>query len=218
MLGKEPRGGAFFPCFLDLRFVIRAGVEIRQRAEIGKIQTRMDLAELASRREAALRQQMASAMRGTQEARKELDGLRRQLARILPDVERLQTIENMMDNLPRLLRTLARNISDDVVLEVVRNGRSGGVGDIMVVGWTNSYSSAQDFALRVQGSLARLGYSVAQTDVRAGDGREGSPGHFVSFWLVPRAQAEELGLEEGGAATAEPEAGSPAVVKPEGGE
>jgi hypothetical protein len=130
------------------------------------------------------------------------------VARLLPEIERLQAVENMTDRLPRLLHTLAVSISDDLVLEVVRNSKAGdNVGDVMVIGWTDNDSSAQAFALRVHEAFVAsgLGYSVAQTDVRAGTGREGRRGYFVSFWLVPRAQAEEeLGPEEAGAPGTKP--------------
>ncbi|MDR1461731.1 MAG: hypothetical protein LBI68_01125 [Azoarcus sp.] len=198
------------------------GLGVRQRAEIRLVQTRMDLAELAAKRAANMKSAEAGVILEAQQSKKELDDLRKQLASLLPDVERLRSIENMMAHLPHLLRALAMNISDDMVLDVVRNSSSGGsIGDVMVIGWTNSYSSAQAFALRVQGGLAGFGYSVAQTDVRAGSGRDGKAGYFVSFWLVPRAPVEELGMgedapaEDGKTETTVPETTAPEAAVPE---
>ncbi|MDR0672959.1 MAG: hypothetical protein LBF93_04700 [Zoogloeaceae bacterium] len=182
---------------------ICAGVEIRQRMAIEAIQTRFDLAELEMARQRKLTQLEADAMRVAKQERGELEAARKQIAQLLPENERLQAIENVTNRLPRLLRTLAANISDDLVLDVVRNSKSGGnTEDVMVIGWTDDYSSGQAFALRVHEALAvaGLGYSVAQTDLRAGTGREGRPGYFVSFWLVPRAQTEELGAEDSASA------------------
>ncbi|MDR3086378.1 MAG: hypothetical protein LBU45_00250, partial [Azoarcus sp.] len=177
------------------------GVGVDQRLKIKAIQTRFDLADFESKRRATVKQQEAGVMIEIKREKEELDAARHQLIRLMPEVERLQTIEGMASRLPRLLRVLARNISDDVVLETVRNSRSGGsIGDIMILAWTLNYGSAQAFALRVQEALTGLGYAVAQTEVTAGPGRDGRPGYFVSFWLLPRAPAEELGLEEGGAA------------------
>ncbi|MDR1661050.1 MAG: hypothetical protein LBR95_01270, partial [Azoarcus sp.] len=180
-----------------LALAVVIGTGIRQHMEIKAIQIRMALAELESKRSLDDRKTETGFLLEARKNKQALDDLRKQLAQIMPEVERLQAIESMMSHLPQLLRSLAQHISDDLVLEVVRNSRSGGnISDIMVVGWTNNYGSAQDYALRLQGGLAGFGYSVAQTDVRAGDGRDGKPGYFVSFWLTPRVQAEELGLEE----------------------
>ena len=177
-------------------------LELDQRTKIKAIQTRFDLADLESKRQANLKQQESIAMLAARKEKDELDAARKLLVEIVPENERLQVIENMTYQLPRLLRTLADNIGDDVVLETVRNSRSGGIGDVMVVGWTNSYGSAQSFALRVQQALSGLGYAVAQTDVTTGPGRNGQPGYFVSFWLLPRVATEELGEDEAGAANA----------------
>ncbi|MDR1423628.1 MAG: hypothetical protein LBI92_03340 [Azoarcus sp.] len=182
-----------------LVIAIVTGVGIRQRMEIKAIQTRFDLADAQNARQATVRQQEAGVMQTAKREKQELERARTQLAQMMPEVERLQAIENMTSHLPQLLRTLARAISDDVVLEVVKNSKSGGgeIGDVMIVGWANHYGGAQSFAQRVQRELSGFGYAVAQTDVRAGKGRLGRPGYFVSFWLLPRAPAEELGLPEG---------------------
>jgi hypothetical protein len=205
------RAGFWHLCLPLLVVAIAAGLDIRQRMEIAAIKKRFVLAEVESQRRASVSQQEANALLAAQRERAELEAARQRAAQLMPEVERLQTIESMTDHLPQLLRTLAVTISDDVVLEVVRNARQGGdIGNVMVVGWTINYSSAQAFALRVHEALAAagLGYAVAQTDVRAGIGREGKPGYFVSFWLVPRTPADELGLEEGGRGA---EAASPAA-------
>ncbi|MDR0701079.1 MAG: hypothetical protein LBF61_01500 [Azoarcus sp.] len=182
------------------------GLEMRQRAEIKAIQMRFAMAELEMQRQKNMSQVEARAALAARQERVELEAARKKVAQLLPEIERLQTVESMTDRLPRLLNALAASISDDLVLEVVRNSRaSGNVEDVMVIGWTDNDSSAQAFALRVHEVLAAvgLGYSVAQTDVRAGTGREGRSGYFVSFWLVPRAQADELGLDEGAPAASE---------------
>ncbi|MDR3214076.1 MAG: hypothetical protein LBT71_09225 [Azoarcus sp.] len=178
------------------------GLGVRQRMEIDAIQARFDRAELDSKRTANVRQQEANVIGSAKRDKEELDTARQQLARLAPEVDRLQAIEGMANRLPQLLHALARNIGDDVVLEVVRNSRSGGnIGDVMILGWTIEHSSAQAFASRMQAALSSLGYTVAQTDVRAGPGRDGRPGYFVSFWLIPHTPAEELGSpEEAGAA------------------
>jgi len=192
---------------------VAAALHVQQRAQIKAIQARFDLADLQSRREANIKQQEAGVLLAAKREKEELDAARRELTKLMPEVERMRDIEGMTTHLPQLLRTLARNIDDDVVLEVVRNSQSGGgIGDIMIVGWTNHYGSGQAFAQRVQRALAGLGYAVAQTDVRAGVGRGKKPGYYVSFWLIPRA-ADELGVEAE-ARDGEAEAASPAL--PEG--
>jgi hypothetical protein len=185
-------------CLLAV-IAIASWMEIDQRAKIKAIQTRFDLTDLESKRQANLKQQESVAMLAARKEKDELDVARKLLVEVVPENERLQAIENMAYQLPRLLRTLADNIGDDVVLETVRNSRSGGIGDVMVVGWTNSYGSAQSFAQRVQQALSGLGYAVAQTDVTTGPGRDGRSGYFVSFWLLPRAPVEELGEDEANA-------------------
>jgi hypothetical protein len=194
------RAGFWHLCLPLLVVAIAAGLDIRQRMEIAAIKKRFILAEVESQRRANTSQQEASVLLAARQERAGLEAARKRVAQLVPETERLQAVESMTSHLPQLLRTLAANISDDVVLEVVRNAQqSSGMGNVMVVGWTINYSSAQTFALRVHEALAaaNLGYAVAQTNVRAGAGREGKPGYFVSFWLVPHAAADELGLGDG---------------------
>jgi hypothetical protein len=204
--GEPPRPvwtrAGFWHLLLPLLVIAAAtGVEVRQRLEIRAIQQRFVLAELEEQRRVRSTQQEAGAAAVIKREQEELNSARRRLAQFIPEVERLQTLEGMMSHLPQVLRALASSIGDDLVLESVRNSSGGNVDDIMVIAWTINYSSAQTFAQRVQAALAGLGYTAAQTDVRAGEGREGRPGYFVSFWLIPRPPAaEELGVEAAEAA------------------
>ncbi|MDR0528996.1 MAG: hypothetical protein LBG69_05230 [Zoogloeaceae bacterium] len=194
-LSPWKRAGFWHLFFPLLTLTLVTGAHFEQSAEIKRVQSRLDLADFESRRRSSIKRQETQAIFLARREKTELEDTRRKLAAIAPDIERLQSIEGMVNHLPQLLRALADGISDDVVLESVRNSRSGGgVGDIMITGWTTDYASAQSFALRVQEVVADLGYAVAQTEVSAGAGRGGKTGYFVSFWLLPRA-GEELALE-----------------------
>jgi hypothetical protein len=183
-----------------LVLLVCAAVDIQLRMDIRHLRWQIAEAETAHEREAQAKKQEVTLIAQTRQLRGQLDEVRRDLARVVPEVERLQAIEGMASQLPELLRVMARSISEDVVLEQVRNSRAGGeIGDIQIVAWSSSYGSAQGFASRAQEALAADGYTVAQTDVKANKGRDGRAGYLVSFWLVPRAAVEELGLEESAA-------------------
>lgn len=178
-----------------LTLCIVGGVELQQRLAIKTIQTRSEQNELASKQQQLSQQQEAKFYQEQQQANKELEASRQLIAGMIPEIERFQAIEGMVNHLPQLLRTLAQNIGNDVVLEAVRNSHTGNdIGHIQVVGWSPDYGSAQSFALRMQDALVGMGYVVARTDVKAKAGRDGKAGYQVSFWLLP--VAEELGAED----------------------
>jgi hypothetical protein len=188
------RTGFWHVLFPLAALTVAVGMDIRQRMDIKTLQGRIDQREFDSRKQTGGRQQEAQVVQEVKRTQAALEAARREIVKLTPELDRLRAIENMADRLPRLLRTLASDISDDVVLDAIHNLPE--IGHIQVVGWTVSYSSAQTFAQRVQGTLAAMGYTVAQTNVQARRGRSGKSGFQVSFWLIPHAQQEELGLEE----------------------
>ncbi|MDR2364536.1 MAG: hypothetical protein LBD68_01595 [Zoogloeaceae bacterium] len=178
-----------------LTIVAISGIAAQQHMEIRKIKTRFAEEAAASQKNARLRQEETRIFAQAKNIQNELTGARARLAKIAPEIERLENVEGMIDDLPRLLRTISANIGDDVVLNALHNSpHPNDMGNIRVVAWSSDYSSAQEFAQTVQQALAGMGYSVAQTDVRAAPGRNKTPGHAVSFWLIPVAGQEELGL------------------------
>jgi hypothetical protein len=183
-----------------------SGVEYRQRQQIRAVERNYDLKEFDSKQKMTLAQQESQVYQRQREANQNLRNKRAQLARLIPELERLQAIEGMIARLPRLLRALSANISEGVVLESVKNTQSGGgdIGRVQVIGWSGDYGGAQAFALEMQraASIGGLDYAVAQTDVTAKAGRNGQPGYQVSFWLLP-ATEEELAPAEEAAIAAE---------------
>ncbi|WP_026687234.1 hypothetical protein [Azovibrio restrictus] len=173
------------PC---LTLAALGGLEAWQRWQIHKLETHFATIQATEKKNLELAQTTIRFNQEMQQVKKDLDQGRQQLARLLTEVERLQTIEAMGAHLPRLLRTLARGVGDQVVLESVHNAKVGtsDMNRIRVTGWSPDYGAAQAFALRVQELVSQdQGYGVANTDVSARPGREGKPGYGVSFWLVP---------------------------------
>jgi hypothetical protein len=174
-----------------------AGIAAQQQMEIRKIKTRFAENEAAEQKNARQRQELNRVFAEAQNIKKELTQARARLARIAPEVERRVTVEGMINRLPQLLRTLAANIGDDVVLEALHNSPNpSDMGNIRIIAWSSSYASAQTFAQTVQQALIGMGYSVAQTDVKAAPGRNKRPGYAVSFWLIPVAGQDELGAPD----------------------
>ncbi|MDR2164931.1 MAG: hypothetical protein LBO79_04730 [Zoogloeaceae bacterium] len=184
-----------------LALSVAAGVEIQQRLVLKELRQRYAKVEVENQKQSQTRQQEGQALAEINAVRKNLDEGREKVARLMPEVERFHAIEGMARQLPNIMRMLARTINDDVVLEGVQNSRSASsIGHVQVIGWSPSYSSAQMYAQQVQetfGQASGLNYVVAQTNVKAAPGRDGSPGYQVSFWLVPTQ--EELAPEELGA-------------------
>jgi hypothetical protein len=184
------------------------GMEARQQAQIKEVQRRFDINDFEEKKKAMIAQKEAEFYREQRQANQDLAAKRQELARLIPELERLQEIERMTTQLPGLLRALAGNISDDVALEAVRNTPSGDdMGRVQIIGWSPNYSSAQTFALSMQAASGELGYVVAQTNVREAAGRTGQKGYQVSFWMLP--VTEELGMEEEHEAAARPGANAP---------
>jgi hypothetical protein len=180
-----------------LTLAVVCAIAFQQYRDIRSIQQRFAEKESESQKSAELRQEEARIFQEAQQAQRDLAETRKKLIQTAPEVERLESIEKMTSLLPQLLRTLAANVGDSVVLESVRN--NGGIhdtGNVRIVGWSNDYTSAQDFAQRTQEALAGMGYAVAQTDVQGAPGRDKQPGYFVSFWLIPIAGPDELGAAE----------------------
>jgi hypothetical protein len=180
-----------------LTLLVVSGIGFRQHQEIRKIKMRFLQEEVDRQKNARMKQEGERAFRETLQVRNALRAARNRLGQIAPQVEQLEVIENMAVRLPRLLRTLAASTGDDVVLESLRNSRNAAdIGSVQVVGWSNEYARAQNFATRVQAAFSGMGYAVAQTTVRAAPGRDGRPGHVVSFWLIPLSGPDELGGAE----------------------
>jgi hypothetical protein len=184
-------------------------VAFQQHMQIRAIQQRFAQKAAESQKSAETRQQETRIFQELQQSQHALAEARKKLLQTAPEVERLENIERMTLLLPQLLRALAANIGENVVLESVES--SGGVSDIgnvRVTAWSNDYTSAQDFAQRMQGTLGGMGYAVAQTDVRGAPGRDKQHGYLVSFWLIPTAGPDELGAAEAPEQAA-PESGGP---------
>jgi hypothetical protein len=177
-----------------------ASMEYQQRQQIRAVMLSYAKKELDSKQKSTLVQQESQIYQRQREANQNLKNKRAEVARLIPELERLQAIEDMIAHLPKLLRALSANIGEGVVLESVTNLQ---FGNVRVIGWSNDYGGAQAFALEMQraASSGSLGYAVAQTDVTAKVGRNGQPGYQVSFWLLP--VTEELAPAEETTATAE---------------
>ncbi|MDR1351380.1 MAG: hypothetical protein LBJ59_11535 [Zoogloeaceae bacterium] len=171
-----------------------SGIAAHQYMEIKKVRMRFAQEDIASQQNTQAQQELRRVLAAAQTPPKELARARARLAQIAPEVERLETVEGMIDHLPQLLRALAANIGDDVVLEALHHSPNpNDIGNIQIIAWSNNYSSVQSFAQDLQQTLIGMGYTVAQTDVKAAPGRDKSPGYTVSFWLIPVGGQEELG-------------------------
>ncbi|MDR1889602.1 MAG: hypothetical protein LBQ81_09545 [Zoogloeaceae bacterium] len=171
-----------------------AGVETRQRAQIKAVQTRLDLSSFEDQKKTQEAQQLTQFYQQQKQANQTLTARRQEVTRLIPELERLQSIEHMTTQLPRLLRALAASIGDDAALDVVRNSSDNEMGRVQVLAWSPNYNSAQTFALNTQAASGALGYAVAQANVKAAKGRNGQDGYQVSFWMLP--VTEELGIED----------------------
>lgn len=172
------------------------GVHIQQHAAIKQIQARFELENRETEKQANVKKAIMQRETESREFRARLQKDRELLAQLLPEVDRMSEIERMTKRLPGLLRMIAQNIGDDVVLDALRGVRAGrDIGHLQVVGWSSSYTGAQSFALNMQQALAGTGYAVAGAEVKPAKGRMDRNGYQVVFWLLP--SAEELDASAG---------------------
>lgn len=171
-------------------------------AKIGERLEQEKQRQLSNQQEAQVNAQLSGLAR-------QLDDARRQLEPLLNDRLRLNRIMAMRADLPDLLYLLAQSVGSDAVLEEIHNDNTGGQGSaIQVAAWSPNYTGAQDFVSRVATQARGRGYGVSQTEIRERRGRNGKPGHQVSFWLL--LEEHELEAGEPPAAQAAP-AGRPAA-------
>lgn len=186
------RPDAIRAAVLGLAVLGVCGVELTQRLRLGAVEARFEQAEAQARQsdEATTRQQQLIGDLNT--LKRGLETARTDLAPLANEVDRLQGIDSMRKHLPDLLQGLARAVGDEVVLDAVYHAADiGDFSRIKVEAWSPDYTAAHSFASRAEQEVLRLDYGVSQTEVRQRKGRNGQPGHQVSFWLVP--VAEELG-------------------------
>lgn len=165
-------------------------VEGGQRWRLAALEARTEARQQEERDRAANAQQQARLIAELERLARDLDGARATLAPMEAEHRRLSAILAMRQNLPELLYALSSAVGTDAVLESVRNSRSGtNASSIQVVAWSPSYTGAQDFVGRVAELGPSLRYAVSQSESVERAGRDGKPGHEVSFWLVPEAEA-----------------------------
>lgn len=161
-------------------------VEGGQRWRLAALEARTEARQQEERDRAANAQQQARLIAELERLAQDLDGARAALAPMEAEHRRLSAILAMRQNLPELLYALSSAVGTDAVLESVKNSRSGtNASSIQVVAWSPSYTGAQDFVGRVAELGQSLRYAVSQSESVERAGRDGKPGHEVSFWLVP---------------------------------
>lgn len=180
-----------------------AGVESVQRYRLHAMEARISERQEQEKQRQQSSQQEAQVNEQLNTLARQLDEARRQLEPLLNDRLRLNRIMAMRTDLPNLLYLLAQSVGSDAVLEEIRNDNTRGEGSaIQVVAWSPNYTGAQDFVSRIAALAHGRSYGVSQTEIKERRGRNGKPGHQVSFWLLP----EEHELEE-----SEPLAKAPAA-------
>ncbi|MBW7900555.1 MAG: hypothetical protein H3C26_03710 [Rhodocyclaceae bacterium] len=166
-------------------------VEGEQRWRLAALEARIEARQQAEREKAASAQQQARLLAELTQLARDLDKARAEIAPMETEYRRLSAVLAMRHNLPELLYALSSAVGTDAVLESVRNSRSGAnASSIQVVAWSPSYTGAQDFVGRVAELGQSLHYAVSQSESVERAGRDGKPGHEVSFWLVPEATAD----------------------------
>jgi hypothetical protein len=102
-------------------------------------------------------------------------------------IKELDLLENVLiqrkRQVPQFLRGLARSVNSYVVVDEIRE--SINPPGFLVEGWAARDTSGHQFAKQLEGVMMSLGYMVAQTEVRAAQGRTGVKGYGVSIWMIP---------------------------------
>jgi hypothetical protein len=129
-----------------------------------------------------------------EQLRDALGGLHHQLQGLTLIAERQRTV-------PGLIRALGQAIDDRVMLDAIVESRDPDVAlGLQVRAWSPEPARLQSYAARVAVAVAPLELTVAQSELSLGKGRMGTPGHQISFWLVPEpAELAQLPAERASA-------------------
>lgn len=162
------------------------GYETIQRQRLHHLETRMSERQQQEQARSLSAQQMAQVNQQLEHLGQSLDQTRRQLAPLLADRTRLDTLLSMQADLPELLYMLAQSIGNDAVLDEVHNDVTRASGaTVHVRAWSPSYTGAQAFVSRVAAAVRNRAWGVAQTEINERAGRDGKRGHEIGFWLLP---------------------------------
>lgn len=116
----------------------------------------------------------------------EADQLRDALGSLNHKLQGMALIVERQRTVPGLIRALGQAIDDRVVLDAIVESRDPDVAmGLQVRAWSPAPDRLQAYAARVAQGVAPLGLAVAQSELAQRRGRMGTPGHQISFWLVP---------------------------------
>lgn len=171
---------------LGVVLAIIGGVEGYQHFRLHRLEARMAERQQQEQERSKSAQQMALVGQQLASLGRSLDDARRQLEPLLADRARLDAVLSMQADLPELLYMLAQSIGDDAVLDEVHNDVTQASGAaVHVLAWSPSYTGAQAFVSRVAAAVRGRAWGVAQTEINERVGRSGKRGHEISFWLLP---------------------------------
>ena len=87
--------------------------------------------------------------------------------------------------LPRLLKATVASVSGKVMLDSIVEPEKKGLNSFNLHAWAVDNPSATAFTQYLQTNLLRLGYQIADPDIREGIGRYGLKGYLIELWIVP---------------------------------
>lgn len=93
---------------------------------------------------------------------------------------------------PKLLKAIADSVDNSVMLDSIIEPRAKSKNSFNIKAWALDNTSASTFSETLQQSIQRLGYRVADPDIRAGIGRYGLRGYTIDLWIVPQSSAKNL--------------------------
>lgn len=177
---------------LGVVLAIIGGTEGYQHFRLHRLEARMAERQQQEQERSKSAQQMALVGQQLASLGRSLDDARRQLQPLLADRARLDAVLSMQADLPELLYMLAQSIGGDAVLDEVHNDVTQASGAaVHVLAWSPSYTGAQAFVSRVAAAVRGRAWGVAQTEINERVGRSGKRGYEISFWLLP--EEGELG-------------------------
>ena len=92
---------------------------------------------------------------------------------------------------PQLLRSIARSVDDEVLIEKVYEPRRSTSPGFRMNAWASSNISASNFTRRLDENVRDLAFKVKDVDIRANTGRYPDMyGYSIDFWLVPLPPSE----------------------------
>lgn len=156
------------------------------------LQGRLDTLDIEYKKKLELNKKLSSITGEYQKKEEELKQLQQKASEVAGQLSQLNDkIIARTRLVPRLLKTVSLSITNSVMLDSIVEPDRDSRDRFNITAWAMDNPGASEFVERLQQLVGRLGYRVADPDIRVGIGRYGLNGYTVNLWLIPMSSGQE---------------------------